>query len=217
MLMKKWKICICVSFLVLALVITSIIVSNGIEEFVGISLENGDNGRNLSTEPEITQTLIKKEIYLERSGYCYNPDYPESGPSSEILTFDWEEITGGDVIVKQLVINSSFISEDDHYGSYSEDDTGDMFALNHVLYNKSTGEEEYRGGIGTFPGVCSASFHLQLKNITGGVGLLPFYQFEIEISNCGEYPLYWKLGIFSEPDPGNEWKLELTFSYLTYE
>lgn len=191
------------------------VINDTVENNKNISLENESDSESEPINTESSTGLVRKEIYLERSGYCHNPEL-NNGPSKEILTFDWEEITE-DIIVKQLFINYTFIAEDDHYGSLSDEDTGDIFMLTDVLYNKTNGEEEYRGGVATFPGECSAACNIHLQNITGGIGLLPKFQLEIEISNCGEYPLYWKLGIFSEPDPGNEWKLELTYSYLTYK
>lgn len=182
------------------------------------TLEEDNNDEEIGDdvqEKEQEGPRIKK-FYHNVSGYCYNPEYPEYGPSSDIRIFNWEELTG-DRISKQLFINYTLDAEDDHYGSFSEDDTGDVFILTDVLYNKSTGEEEYRGGIATFPGVCSADTQIHLQNITGGVGLLPTFQFEINITNCGEYPVYWKLGIVSEPDPGNAWRLLIEYVYIPEE
>ena len=149
----------------------------------------------------------------QTEGYCYNPDYPETGPSNEILTINWEDLTGHR-IKKQISCEVKFIAEDDHYGSYSDEDTGDIFTLYHAIYNKTTGDIEEDLLEETFPGKCGSYSKAHLQNITGGVGLLPIYYLEISISNCGSYPQYWELGIFSEPDPGNEWKVEMIFTYI---
>lgn len=126
---------------------------------------------------------------------------------------NWEELTGYK-IKKQISCEITLFAEDDHYGSYSDEDTGDIFTLYHEIYNKTTGEIESAIERSSLPGQCGSYTKAHLENITGGVGLLPKYHLEISISNCGSYPKYWKAGIFSEPDPGNEWIVEIKFMYI---
>ncbi len=180
------------------------------------NITNDEGPQNNSDDIEEPSNDPDQEYYIyeyQAKGYCYNPEYPETGPSSQTLHLNWEELTGHR-IKKQISCEITLIAEDDHYGSYSDEDTGDIFILYHSIYNKTTGEIEVAFQDISFPGQCGSYFKIHLENITGGVCLLPIYDLEISISNCGSYPKYWKAGLFSEPDPGNEWIVEIKFIYI---
>jgi len=178
--------------------------------------EESDDDQEDDIQEEPEEEINSKTFYYNLSGYCYNPDYPEYGPSGVTYQFDWEDLTG-DEIKKQLFLSMYLIAEDDHYGSFSDDDTGDVFSYHYELYNLTYEEVEHKGGFVTFPGVCSGYHRVHLQNITQGIGLMTLFQFQLNISNCGEYPVYWELGLISEPDPGNDWRIEFIYEYIPEE
>ncbi len=131
---------------------------------------NSDDIEGPSNDPDQEYDIYE----YQAEGYCYNPDYPETGPSNHTIDLNWEELTGYK-IKKQISCEITLFAEDDHYGSYSDEDTGDIFTLYHEIYNKTTGEIESAIERSSLPGQCGSYTKAHLENITGGVGLLPKY------------------------------------------
>jgi len=158
--------------------------------------------------------LRKKTIILNISGYCYNPDFPESGPSYQNLIVDFEKETGYTIYSLDL-LEGVFHFIDDHCGSFSSKDTGDTFHYNFYYINKTSGERWLEMPWTSFAGGETNTYKNYLCNVSGGKDFNMKYYLDINISNCGEYPKYfkWGIGYFSEPDPGNSWYLDLKLHY----
>ena len=149
---------------------------------------------------------------LDVSGYCYNPDYPELGHSSQNIVINLTEKAGREIYSLDF-LEGTFNFIDDHYGSRSPKDTGDVFSYHFYILNKTNGEildSIYRES--SFEGGEIHIFQCNLSGRNRGTYYEPYYRIDISISNCGEYPKYWKWGFFSEPDPGNDWHLSLKFN-----
>lgn len=176
---------------------------------------NDDDNDDSDSDENETEDNIKEIITtIEFDGYCYNPDYPEFGPSYENFTINLDDYQEG-LIICQLQLDMYIQFMDDHMGGLLKNNTGDIFHWNSYCFNKTNGEIlDTNEGTTAFEGGEIAIHHSYLT--TRGRG--PYYEstwyFDIDISNCGEYPKYGGPGFITEPDPGNEWNATLTWRYL---
>ena len=185
---------------------------------------NNDSGSTTFNSPmnqkDSLESAKKMNISLNLSGYCYNPELPELGSDYENRTIDLEELTGKELC---MVVERSytFSYQDDHCDSIHEYNTGDVFTIRSYGINKTNGEimdyfEEDSSGFSDMGGSI-----LKMTSYCSNDGRGPYYDstwfFDIEISDCGEYPKYTRLGLFTEPDQGNEWNMDVEFEFMYVE
>lgn len=177
----------------------------------------GDEDKAVNEQQmDFTQVEVETKVFTyDISGYCHNPEYPDLGPSEQSVVVDWERLTG-DRIYKQIQLDVYWGYEDDHFGSRSPKDTGDIISVYEFINNITTGEEAYNGGVTGFEGGAYGDWHIYLKNISDGIHLEPIYHMDLSIENCGEYPKYGGPGLITEPDLGNSWNATLTLTYKAY-
>ncbi len=199
----------------LSLIICSILISIFIiiailfnyPDRIPLNDESNENGLNFMNK---TREIVTK---IDLSGYCYNPEYPDYGSSSENIMIDLKE-QNLNQIVSQYRMYYYFYFLDDHYEMIDPRNTGDIMTITTYCYNNTNKEyidfmeqTSFEGGSEiTQTSYCDADGR--------GSFFDSKWHIDIEISNCGEYPKYGGPGLFTEPDQGNEWNATFTFIYF---
>jgi len=166
------------------------------------------NNSVINNEDSVNDNKDKTEfsiinIYNNVSGFCYNPNFPTSGPNKLNFIINLENISGKKII-STINMSYDFFFSDDHFTYNSEIDTGDIFNISTKCKNR-TGGYCWNSYYHTYPGGLYSGCRLFCNNSNDGKYYDTVWQFSVEIFNCGNYSKYWHLGIFTEPDMGNYW------------
>ena len=172
------------------------------------------NGNTNNNENSVCSEEKLSNVSINFSGYCYNPDYPESGPSKEEVIFNLEEITN-DKIYSTEELYFKFEFEDDHFEWGSDTNTGDIFTMTLYCSNRSGGYLYVLDNFCTFPGGGGTELTMYCGIEGEGIYYDTTWYLIIEISNCGEYSKYWRWEVFTEPDPGNDWNVFINIKYIS--
>ena len=174
--------------------------------------DNDSNDEKSSDKNSTSDNDLEVLLPVIIEGYCYNPDYPELGPSYENYTINIEEdscLSLGTMIH----LNWTFVFTDDKVGVDPEN-TGDVFVVKVYCYNKTDGRIIDTAEVTSFAGGGT----METQHYCDADGRGPYFDvvwyIDIQISDCGEYLGRGPDGLGYQPDTGNDWTMELEFTFI---